>query len=182
MIMPLPIWTICCFSLCLTSANELFRTNSGEIFFRSDAALELIEANSNQLRGIIDISKGTFAFAVKVSSFEGFNNGLQREHFKENYMDISKYPSATFSGKIIERIDFSVDGRYEIRAKGKLNIHGVKRERIIKSVLEKKGNQFYIKSYFTVLLKEHNITIPRIVNQKIAEEIQIQINATLTKE
>ena len=180
--MPLQIWMICCFSLCLGKTSELFRTNSGNIFFRSDAALELIEANSNELRGIIDISKGTFAFAVKISSFEGFNNGLQREHFKENYMDISKYPSATFSGKIIERIDFSKDGQYEIRAKGKLNIHGAKRERIIKSILEKRGNQFFIKAYFTVLLKEHNITIPRIVNQKIAEEIQIHIKATLIKE
>ncbi len=167
--------------LIVGKGEGLYRTDIGQINFRSDAALELIEASSNELKGVIDASKGTFAFAVKIASFEGFNNGLQREHFKENYMDINRYPSATFSGKIIERIDFSEDGKYQVRAKGKLNIHGVKRERIIKSTLEVKGNQLIIQSYFTALLKEHNITVPRIVNQKIAEEIQVQISATLIK-
>ena len=47
-------------------------------------------------------------------------------------METDKYPNASFSGKIIEKIDFDSMGNYSIRAKGDLNIHGVKQERIIK--------------------------------------------------
>jgi hypothetical protein len=35
-----------------------------------------------------------------------------------------------------------------------------------------------VKSTFTIPLAEHNITIPKIVHQKIAEEIQVTINAS----
>ena len=96
-------------------------------------------------------------------------------------METEQFPNATFTGRIIERIDLRKDGQYEVRAKGKLHMHGVKRERIIKSILEKKGEVIHLKSFFTVLLKEHDITVPRIVHQKIAEEIEVTIEATLTK-
>ena len=34
-----------------------------------------------------------------------------------------------------------------------------------------------MRSKFLVLLEEHGINIPSIVNQKIAEEIQVDVNA-----
>ena len=64
-----------------------------------------------------------------------------------------------------------------VRAKGILTIHGVARERIIKSTLRVQGNTITVKSAFTILLSEHNITIPKIVYQKIAEEIKIEVDA-----
>ena len=118
---------------------------------------------------------------MDVKTFEGFNSPLQREHFNENYMESKKYPKASFTGKIIEAIDFQKDGTYSIRAKGQLNIHGVEQERIIKSQLEVSGNKIKIQSTFSVPLSDHNITIPKIVYQKIAEEITITVDAELVK-
>ena len=69
-----------------------------------------------------------------------------------------------------------------MRAKGKLSIHGVEQERIIKSQLENKGGKLYITASFTVPIVEHDITIPKIVHQKIAEEIQVTIEAVLQKQ
>ena len=159
----------------------LYKSIKGNIQFRSDAPLESIEAFSNALKGVIDIEKRSFAFSVPIRSFEGFNNPLQKEHFNENYLESANYPNATFTGKIIEKVDLSKDGAYTIRAKGKLNIHGVVQERILKSRVVVKGNSFTLKCYFTVILEEHNIRVPRIVYQKIAEEIQVQVEATFEK-
>ena len=113
-------------------------------------------------------------------SFEGFNGPLQKEHFNENYLESLKYPKATFAGKIIEKIDFQKDGTYPVRAKGKLSVHGVEQERIIKSSLEIKGDRLVVRSTFTVPLSDHAISIPKIVHQKIAEEIEVTVEATLT--
>ena len=157
--------------------QELYRAVDGAVYFKSDAPLELIEAESKHLKGLIDPVKRTFAFSLSVSTFKGFNSPLQQEHFNENYMESSKYPDATFSGKIIEDVDLSVPGEYTIRAKGKLSVHGVEQERIIKSTVVSKGNVLLVKAVFTVLLAEHNISIPRIVYQKIAEEIQVNVEA-----
>jgi hypothetical protein len=160
---------------------QIYKTIIGSIYFVSDAPLELIEAKSVKLQGIIDGKKKTFAFSIPISSFEGFNSPLQREHFNENYMESQDFSNATFTGKIIEKIDFAEDGKYTIRAKGKLTIHGVEQERIIKSQIEIKKGKLFVNSNFTVLLVEHKIRVPKIVYQKIAKEIKVNIKAEFEK-
>jgi hypothetical protein len=176
---------ICCFTFIFLqqkgfSQSLVYSTNNGSITFSSDAPLELIKASSNEMRGKFDITKKLFAFTVKVISFSGFNSPLQKEHFNENYMETVQYPNASFSGKIIEDIDFSKDGTYSVRAKGNLTIHAVSQERIIKSELLVKDGKISIRSYFTVLLIEHNIPIPKVVHEKLASEIKVEVKADLT--
>lgn len=176
------ILTIIMFSGNTVIQSELlYKSISGKVHFKSNAPLEIIEATSSKLKGVIDIEKRTFAFSIPIRSFEGFNSPLQKEHFNENYLESTKFPNATFSGKIIENVDLSIDGEYTVRAKGKLNIHGVEQERILKSNVVAKGNSFDLKSNFTVILEEHNISVPKIVYQKIAEEVEVDVEATFEK-
>lgn len=160
-------------------AQKKYNTTSGEISFTSNAELELIKASSSEIQGLIDPATNQFAFSVVVQTFRGFNSELQRQHFNDNYMESAKYPRASFSGKIIEQIDFAKDSVYTVRAKGDLDVHGQKQSRIIKSKLTVKNNQVTIESLFSVPLADHNITIPKIVSQKIATEIEITFKATL---
>lgn len=156
-----------------------YRCENGKVSFKSDAPLEVIKAKSTRLRGVIDTAKQSFAWTVDIKTFEGFNSPLQREHFNENYMESKKFPKASFTGKIIEDIDFQKNGTYSVRAKGKLNIHGVEQERIIKSQLDVSGDKIRVQAAFNVPLADHNITIPKIVYQKIAEEIAVTVDAEL---
>jgi polyisoprenoid-binding protein YceI len=162
--------------------QQVFNISKGSIAIQSDAPLELIKAASTDLKGKLDAAKKLFAFTIKISSFKGFNSPLQKEHFNENYLESGKYPDAFFKGKIIEDVDFGKDGTYTIRAKGKLNIHGVEQERIIKSNMTIKNGQITIKSNFTVLLADHNIPIPKVVHEKLASEINVEVTAVLTAE
>lgn len=179
----LKIMSVLCFLFwgMALQAQSRYACSNGEIYFKSDAPLEVIEARSKEMRGLIDPEKKTFAFSVAMETFKGFNSPLQQVHFNENYMETRIHPKSTFSGKIIEQLDFSQDGTYEVRAKGKLNIHGIEQERIIKSTVVVKGNTIKLTSEFTVLLEEHGITIPKIVYQKIADEIKVNVTATLVK-
>lgn len=161
--------------------DQIYKTVKGSVKISSDAPLEIIKASSQDLMGVIDAGKRTFAFKINNISITGFNSQLQQQHFFENYIEGSKYPVSTFEGKIIEQVDFSKNGEYTIRAKGILNIHGVEKERIIKSSLRIYNGVLTVSSQFTVLLSEHNITIPRVVNQKIAEEIKIIVAAEFAK-
>lgn len=159
--------------------SQLYQTTSGKISFKSDAPLEVIRAASNDLIGLIDINKKNFSFKVVIHTFQGFNSPLQKEHFNENYMESDKYPEASFKGKIIEDADLSVDGSYQVRTKGILMIHNVAQERIIQSDITVKQHIITVHSAFTVLLSDHNIPIPMVVNQKLANEIKVEVNATL---
>jgi polyisoprenoid-binding protein YceI len=167
----------CC--MAWTKPASIFITSTGTINFRSDAPLELIRASSKELKGAVETDKKTYSFKIRMRSFQGFNSPLQREHFNENYMESESYPEATFNGKIIEDIDFNTPGKYTVRAKGILNIHGIEQERIIKSDVEIKEGSILIKSNFTVLLSDHKILIPKVVSEKLANEIKVEVIAEL---
>ena len=76
----------------------------------------------------------------------------------------------------------SKDGEYALRAKGKLMIHGVEQERIIKSTVKMDNGKLLIQSHFSVILREHDIHIPKIVHQKIAQEILVSVEAEMVRE
>jgi len=159
------------------SSTTVFMVKKSTVSFHSNTKLELIKASSTELKGVIDAAKRTFAFSVSMKTFEGFNSPLQKEHFNENYMESDKYPTASFSGHIIEEDDFTKDGTYNIRAKGKFSIHGVEQERILQGDLVVKNGVIKLTCMFTVFLSEHDIKIPRIVHEKLASEINVVVAA-----
>lgn len=171
-----------CSAIATAQSPVVFKTTTGKVDILSDAPLEVINAYSNELRGVIDTSNHSFAFTISVMTIKGFNGPLQREHFQENYMESHLYPVATFTGKIIEVINYSVAGTYEVRAKGVLNIHGVRQECIIKATINITPEGVDVQSKFNVTLIDHGIKIPRIVYQKIAPEITVTIGAKLIPE
>jgi hypothetical protein len=67
----------------------------------------------------------------------------------------------------------------KIRAKGTLEIHGIKKERIIDVILVKKGDIFKVESKFNIMLEEHAIRIPKVVHQKIAENIRVHVQGEM---
>ncbi|MEM9987650.1 MAG: YceI family protein [Bacteroidota bacterium] len=158
---------------------QVYLTNQGQVVFRSEAPLELIQATSQELRGAIDASKNSFAFTIPMSSFHGFNSPLQEEHFCEKFLECHRHSKATFLGRILEEVDFSQPGTYEIRAKGKLSIHGVTEERIIRSRLTVGEDGLTVQSDFSVRLADHDVRIPQVVYQKIAEDISVKVSLDL---
>lgn len=162
--------------------SGIYTTKSGKISFRSDAPLELIRVSSDRMYGKFNPQTKDFAFNVRIRTFKGFNSAMQEEHFNENYLESDKYPYAGFSGKIIEDVDYMHYGSVTVRAKGNLTIHNVAQERIIKVVLKISEEGIDVRSGFTVLLSEHNIPVPKVVHEKIASEIKVEVNATMAKE
>lgn len=165
-----------------SDAQDIYSVENGTIDFRSSAEFEIISARSDKLQGAVDIRRKQFAFKIEIPSFQGFNSPLQKEHFNENYMESAQYPTATFRGKIIEDVDISKKGTYEIRAKGKLKVHGVVQERIINATITSAEDNIQVKSSFVVALADHDIKIPRIVNDKLSNTINVNLTANMMLE
>ena len=60
-----------------------------------------------------------------------------------------------------------------------MEIHGVKQELIIPCKLDIQDNIVTITSEFDISLSDFNIKIPKIVNQKISNNILINVDALL---
>ena len=168
------------FALQSVGAQNRFSADSGRVHFVSEAPLELIEAETYNFKLIVDTADAAFAATIAVGSFEGFNSPLQQEHFYENYMETEAYPKATFVGKILSPFEIGPEP-FKLQVKGKLNIHGVEKNRIIEVECRwlENGN-LAAEAQFIVPLEDHDIEIPRIVYRKIAEEIQVTVSAELS--
>jgi hypothetical protein len=164
------------------NSQQVYLTHTGTASFISNAPLEIIKAESKELQGAIDPVARSFVFTIDNKGFKGFNSPLQQEHFYENYMETNQFPSSSFKGKIIEEIDLNSTAEQVVRAKGILAIHGVEQERIIKGTLKVDDKKIVLKSDFSVLLEDHQIKVPRVVYQKIAESIEVSVSAELIKE
>lgn len=161
--------------------SDRYYVTSATVKFRSEAALEIITAESKSIQGIVDIRKKTFAFSILNGSFNGFNSTLQREHFNENYLESEKFPTTVFKGKIIEDVDFSKTGTYDIRAKGVFVLHGITREKIIHSNVTISDGGFNIDSRFIIKLSDFDIKVPKVVHEKVAEEILVEVKMRLDR-
>ena len=168
---------VLCFAILpIAAQTNYWLAEKGHVKFESTAPLEIIKAQSKSLRGVIKLDSNTFAFVIQINTFQGFNNDVQQVHFLEDYLEWKKYPEASFSGKIIEKVNYNEPGVYSVRAKGNLTIHGVTKERIIRGTLTVDKQGGHVSTQFTVPVDDHGIVIPKIVQQKIADEILVTVN------
>jgi hypothetical protein len=159
--------------------SQIYVCKDGSTKFTSEAPLEIIKAENTKSKGVLDAATKNIMFSMQIDNFNGFNGALQKEHFLENYMESVKYPTGEFKGKIIEDINVSVDGTYLVRAKGTFSIHGISKEQIVKVKMIVKDAIIDAESKFEVLLSDYDIKIPKIVNQKIASVITVEVKARL---
>ena len=163
----------------MNAQQSLYICENGKVNFISNANLEIIEASSDELKGILDLKTNRFAFSIDIISFTGFNSTLQLEHFRENYMEISQFSKATFEGRLIEQVNLMEQGTYNLRAKGKMTIHGESKEIFVNCQVNSREESIQVTAEFSVNISEYNISIPKVVNRKIAEEIGVEVNVTL---
>ncbi|MFZ7114442.1 MAG: YceI family protein [Bacteroidota bacterium] len=162
-----------CFSF-IATAQDMFTVSKGEVTFFSDAPIEDITAENKQPGSMINLITREIAVVVPVRNFT-FEKELMKEHFNEKYMESDKYPMASFKGIISEETDLSKDGEYPVTAIGKLNIHGVERDITLNGRVKRNGNSITLNSDFKVALKDHKITVPKLLFENIAEIIDVHV-------
>jgi polyisoprenoid-binding protein YceI len=106
-----------------------------------------------------------------------FAKSLMQEHFNEKYMESEKFPKATFQGKLTG-FDLTKSGSQEVRAQGKLTIHGVTRDIDVPGTIEVAGKKITMKSKFMVKVADYDITIPQLLFQNIAEQVEVTVDFT----
>jgi polyisoprenoid-binding protein YceI len=159
-------------------AQGVMMLNAPEVTFFSSAPLEDIKATSKEAKGAVDFTKNEFLFRIPIKSFQ-FASALMQEHFNENYLESEKYPNGTFKGKLEGSYDLKKDGEYAVTAVGDLDIHGVSRSQRIPAKIIVKNGVASLYSKFMVKLADHKIEVPKLMFQKIAEQVEVTIQAGL---
>jgi hypothetical protein len=160
---------------------QIYSGQKGIVKLAGDAPQERITAESANLVGKLDLTSKKFNFRQAMNTFSFSQGDLQKKHAEETFWEVDKFPHSTFSGEIINDIDLSQDGTYQVTARGKFNLHGVERELKIPAVITLQNGTAVITSKFNVFLSDFNIKIPRLVIAKVAPEFTVDIILKTTK-
>ncbi|RMA64638.1 YceI family protein [Ulvibacter antarcticus] len=176
---------ILCFLLCLATvsiAQQKYSTKSGEITFEASVpSFEEVKAQHNNVSAVLKGDTGEFAALALIKGFR-FKVALMEEHFNENYIESTKFPKATFKGVIKNLVlsDLSEDNT-ELIFEGTLNLHGVDKKIAIPAAVSMKGDSIIVALKFKLKPEDFDIKIPSIVSSKIAEEVDVAANFTLSQ-
>jgi hypothetical protein len=156
-------------------SQGLYKATDGDITFFSETPMENIEAVNKQVKALINTTNGGVAFIATNVGFH-FEKPLMEEHFNENYMESDKYKVSMFKGSIVEKIDYTKNGKFKVSVKGVLSVHGVDQDRVILGELIILDGKITIKSEFDIKLEDHKIDIPKLVIKNIAETVKTTVN------
>ena len=153
---------------------QRFSTDSLYVSFYSDAPLEKISAeNRTGCSSWVDFGTDSVYVRVRIRGFS-FPNKLMEQHFNEDYLESERYPYAYFWGKLVAPFPYTQLGTYAVGARGILEIHGVRKERVLTGVYEVlPDGTLKLTGKFFVAPADHKVKIPRLLWQKIAEQVEV---------
>ena len=157
---------------------QVFKSKKDEVkvtFFSTTPIEDISAVHSTSTSVIVNDS---IKFSLSNTGFV-FPKPLMQEHFNENYMESPKYPKSTFKGKIenVSSIQLGKDGSYPVVIKGTLDMHGVSKPVTANATFVVKGGAISATSKLKVLLADYNISVPAVVKDNIAKEVEISISA-----
>lgn len=159
---------------------QKYATRTGIISFEASVpAFEQVAATNSSVSAILDPSNGQIAALALMNGFR-FKVALMEEHFNENYAESDKYPKASFKGTI-EGFDVKklTDKKVAYTVKGDLTLHGKTKNITCTSYLYIKDSVIYMDGSFVTKPGDFNIEIPKIVSNKIADEVHVAFNFQL---
>jgi hypothetical protein len=167
------IFVICLFSFSPIVEKKL--TKTGTITFEASVpSFEEVKAKNEAVTCIINTDNGEIAALALMKGFR-FKVALMEEHFNENYIESSKFPKATFKGKI-DNFDYS---KLSSTIKGKLELHGKTKDLSIKSKIKKTGEIINIVSNFNLNTDDFDIDIPNVVSKKLTKNVNVTLDFDL---
>jgi hypothetical protein len=164
----------------LSPIQEKKITKTGSISIEASVpSFEEIKAKNNAVTCILNSNNGEIAVLALMKGFR-FKIALMEEHFNENYIESSKFPKATFKGKI-ENFDETklTSTLKDFTIKGKLELHGKSKDITSIAKIKKIGSDIEIKSDFNVNVSDFDIEIPSVVSKKVSKKVTLNCNFLL---
>ncbi len=176
--------TILILLISLSSFSQTkYLTKTGNLSFEASVpSFEEVAAKNSSVTAILNTENGQFAALALVKAFR-FKNALMEEHFNENYAESDEFPKATFKGNITNFDTTKLSAsENKMMVDGSLTFHGVTKSiKQISLTVKMMDDKIIISGEFKVLVSDFNIEIPKIVANKLSNEVAIGLNFELTK-
>ncbi|MBL7804195.1 MAG: YceI family protein [Saprospiraceae bacterium] len=165
----------------ILSAQKWF-SRDAKVYFdaTTKGSPERIEATNKSGTVVLEQASGRVEASVLIKGFL-FEKALMQEHFNENYMESSKFPKATFKGKIdnLSAVNFGQNGTYTAQVSGDMTMHGVTKPVKTTATLKVNNGKIGFTANFNLLLSDYGISVPTMVADKLAKEAKVSFTGDL---
>lgn len=160
-------------------SQHIYKSSASQISFFAGTPIEDINAVSDKATSFLDTQKGEVVVSIPMTSFQ-FRESLMQEHFNENYVESTKYPKGEFKGKVndLKSINWTSADTIRFTAIGSFTIHGVAKPKQIEVRLINQNGKLWVSSNFKIALADHNIDRPKILWEKLADEVEVKVKIT----
>ncbi len=166
-----------------STQTDRYQTRTGSISFEASVpTFEPIKAVNKSTTVVLDMKTGNIAALALIKGFR-FPIALMQEHFNENYIESDDYPKAILKGSLsdFDANTLSQNISTTFIFDGTIELHGKKKIISFPILLNPSGENIKLESNFNLKPADFDIEIPSIVSNKIAQEVQVSVNATLNK-
>lgn len=179
----LPIVVACMGCITTTFAGSL-KLESGTVSITLPSPVGQLEAINHDFSGSINPNTGTIQIDVTVNGFQFITesapehiNQTTTKRFREYYLETGKFPTASFSGKIVDlkSVNFSKNGSYATEVRGLISMHGVTREISGEVLLTVTGQQLYLKGSIDLELAAFNVRVPEMLQNVFLKTVHVSL-------
>lgn len=149
---------------------QQYQSYEGQVILSFTLTIDEIQATNTKGTSLLDTEAQEIAFLIPVSSFE-FSNELMQEHFIENYMEVDKFPNATFAGKWEE-----LEEADQVKVIGDLTIHGITQNIETEGNIQATGTNVIASTKFVVNVADFGVKDPRSSSGPDALKVKIEVN------
>ena len=172
-------------AVCSAQEFQVDQSRERSVRFISRAAIEEFDGVTDRIDGYVLLDAASlgpttggddteFHLEVDLASLDT-GIGLRNRHMRDNYLEVSRFPYATFSGHLV-RAEETASGDYRVTASGSFTVHGVTRPRELTCRVTPMGQAYRVVCAFEVLLTDHEIEIPKVMFLKLANEIRLELD------
>lgn len=177
-----PVITTLAVIVTMTCFGQKYFTKNAQVNFdaTSPSSPERVEGINRTAICVVDTKEGKIQFSVLMKGF-AFERALMEEHFNENYVESSKFPKAEFKGEIKDNddINYSKDGTYTAKVKGKMTMHGETNDVDTDAKILIQNGKISATADFSVKLSDYKISIPGLVADKVSKTAKINVSCSL---
>lgn len=163
---------------CSRAEAQIFISAKGSVTIFSESVVESFSAINQKPACLFNAESGQIALYLLIRDFES-DKILMERPFQEDHMEGEKFPTAVFQG-YIRGFDWKAC-THEVKASGKLTIHGITREVEIAGTMERRCDKVRLYSKFVLSPKDFNIPSPKILWHELMKEVEVVVDLLLER-
>ena len=148
---------------------------TGMVRFFSKTSIMDIEGVTQSAVSSLNLDSGKIAIKSRNTTYV-FPDKLMQEHFNENYMESTKFPTSSFTGTFtgLNKEAFDAGKRVTIIVDGMLDVHGVSKRYHSPAYLQKGADGSVTgDTKFFVKMVDHSIKVPSVVASNLCDSMEI---------